>query len=226
METQVVTRRKPPYASAGAIDTFFEKIKSIGPPTTVDSKWAVSYGLDVKLPASIPTMLKWIGVIDDNNKPVSSDVWNKIRFANTRTDVLAPLVREGYREIFEAITVEDADKEIIEATFGQTYGSGDVGRVVTCFLTLCRQAGITTKVGAGRQANGQTTQRKTRTVSVVTQKPKKQDESKGTPKSDRGQSHPLALALNLTVEIPADWTEEQIEKRIETISKALQATIS
>jgi hypothetical protein len=136
---------------------------------------------------------------------------------------LAPLVREGYREIFDAITVEDADKGIIEATFGQTYGSGSVGRIVTCFLTLCRYAGITTKVGVGRQANGQTTQQKTRTVAVVTPKPKKQQEQ---PKQGRGQSHPLALALNLTVEIPADWTEEQIEKRIETISKALQATIS
>lgn len=216
----VTARRKPPYASAGAIDTFFDKIRSIGPPTVVDSKWAVSYGLDVKLPASIPTMLKWIGVIDENLKPISAEAWNKIRFPNTRPDALAPLVREGYREVFDAITVEEADKEIIEATFAQVYGSGDVGRIVTCFLTLCRQAGITTKAAAGRAPNGQSAQPKARVVSVVTPKPKAKPERQSKP--EQRESRPLALGLNVTVEIPADWTDEQIETRIATIRRALE----
>src|ERR1700682_5769225 len=104
MEAPVTTRRKPPYASAAVIDSFFDKIKSIGPPGVVDSKWATQYGLDPKLSSSIPTMLKWIGVGDGNYKPVSSDIWNKIRFPNTRAEALTPLIREGYREIFDAIT--------------------------------------------------------------------------------------------------------------------------
>jgi hypothetical protein len=217
MEASVAPRRKPPYASALVIDSFFEKLKSIAPPQAVDSKWATQYGLDPKLPSSIPGMLKWIGVIDDGGKVVSNDVWNKLRFPTTREEALAPLVRDGYREIFEAITVEDAEKGIIEATFGQAYGSGEVGRVVTCFVTLCRHAGIKTTAGVGRQAKE--TMPRVRTVSGESPKPKKQDTAR---KPEGRDTRPLSLGMNLTVELPADWTEEQIEKRIKTISRALQ----
>jgi hypothetical protein len=217
-----MSTRKPPYSSARALDSFFEKIKTIGDPGTVDAKWAKAYGFEPNLAASIPTTLRWLGVIDESGN--TTGVWNSLRPPATREEVLAPMVRTAYREVFDAIEVESASRELLEATFIHGYKTGDLGRPLTCFLTLCRHAGIKTAAepaSAGR--NGQegirqpaATPRKK--IAVDSAAERRRVVASG---GRSGSRTPLGMAVMLSVEIPAEWSDDDIARRIATIKRIL-----
>jgi hypothetical protein len=217
-----MAQRKPPYSSAAALDSFFDKIRTLGDPGTVDAKWAKTYGFEPALPSSIPTTLRWLGVIDDKGK--TQGVWNNLRPPATRSEVLAPMVRQAYHEVFDSIDLETANREVLEATFIHAYASGDVGRPITCFLTLCRHAGISISAEASRSGRQSASNG---AASVKVPAPKKMSASQAGRNQAPARSPEVSLVgrsgvlINLTVEIPADWSTEQIAARIAEIKRAL-----
>jgi hypothetical protein len=215
---RIMANRKPPYSSARAIDSFFDKMKTIGDPGTVNARWAKTYGFEPSLAASIPTTLRWLGVI--NEAGTTTGIWNSLRPPTTRAEVLDPLVRKAYHEIFDAIEVETANRELLEATFIHAYETGDLGRPLTCFLSLCRHANITTAAEPSRATKSGDKPSRARVPSPPASPRSKGQSTHGEPRRSgaRNRGH-VDLAVTVAVEIPAEWTEAQIEQRIAAVKR-------
>ncbi len=208
---------KPPYAAANVIDEFFRRLVSLKPPAKTDSAWAKDQGLDPRHLASVPSMLRWLGVVDENYKP-DAKIWNELRLPDRRPAVLSERMREGYADIFNQIDVEKADKSMLHSAFVQAYNAGDTGRHITAFLTLAKYAGIEAGASAG---TGAKVAKKT-TTSKAPKLPTRRvstPRDANRPSSSRGSARPIAVTL--TVEIPAEWDEAQIAERVAAVRRAL-----
>ena len=212
----------PPYTSATAIRGFFDAITTMKDPKKIDSDWAEANNLEPKLPSSIPTMLRWLGVTNDKNETTDPALWNDLRIPASRPAALARLVQAAYAPIFDALEL-DAPRAQIDAEFIRKYPSlGDPGRNVKCFLTLCEFADIPI-AAAKRKATGTTDKPKLRDAAKPRDKPPNQkrpagqSKEKGTPKAAG-----VAVQVNINAEIPAAWTKEQIRERMATIAEAVK----
>jgi len=217
---------KPPYASTSAIDELFRRMENLKAPPKADSDWAKAQAFDAGLPASIPSMLRWLGVVDDEFRP-DQDRWNALRFPEGRLKELPALLKTSYAAIFDRIEVEGANRALLRSTFVGAYGSGDTQRPIAAFLTLARHAGM--KVAAAeRQIEKKTPTRKTTSEA---RKPKQQltpTRLLGRPRPDarsKDNSRLREVTISLAVEIPADWDESQITDRILMVRRAMEKTI-
>jgi len=190
------------------------------PPKKVDTAWVKNFGFDTAHPSAIPSMLRWLGVIDEEDQ--STGVWDKLRVASTRQETLAQLVRSAYQPIFDAIDVEHASTSDLRGAFVSAYSVGDPRRHIGCFLALCNHAGIATAEEATSRESSTGGETKPKAVT-----PKKSQASKATsPKTPR-QPRQIApegggITITLNVEIPADWTEEQIRERYAAVARAVE----
>ena len=114
--------------------------------------------------------------------------------------------------------------DLLSEQTARAYGIGDPGRQIKCFLALCRHAGIQTAEVAvlreQKQGSKATTETKPKRAGATNPR-----RSLVSPTERRGGSAslkppPVAVALN--VEIPADWTEEQIRDRVVVVTRALE----
>jgi len=216
-------RRRPPYASETDLDAFFGRIATVADPGKVDTAWVKSFGWAKAQPEAIVSVLKWLRIIDDKGK--SLGVWDEVRVVATRQAKLVDLIRSAYDGVFTRVDVAQATTQDLNGAFVQAYQSGDPRRHITCFLALCKHAGIgtlavatqsppapagaTTSGGAQRNPTGK------RRAGKGSANGPGQDR---TPK--RGQ--PGSVTISVNVEIPADWSEEQIRERLETVRRVTQ----
>lgn len=216
---------RPPYTSAADLDRLFERMRTIGDPGTVSTKWVESYGLAASQPEGVVAALKWLNVIDKDGK--SQGIWNDLRVPATRQETLTRLMHEAYEAIFSSIDVEQASRQDLEGAFISAYQSGDPGRPIKCFLALCQHAGIATAAtqrgtssraakpadsAKSKSQNGTSKQATGARTTPVTTRVKRRP-------SQGGESH-VTIALN--VEIPADWSEDQVRERVEMIRRAVE----
>jgi hypothetical protein len=213
-----------PYTKAATIDRFFEIIETKRPPDKVDKDWAKSYELEPNRLSSIPTLLRWLGVIDANFIP-DKDKWEGIRHADTRSQVLSDLIRDAYSDLFDAAEVQNEDRDQLMREFSRTYELGDAGERVTCFLKLCEVAGLEmsanssernrTKKAEAATPDGRQKQKPTRRKLAGS---RREDIKKGS--RDRAAS--VAVNVTLDIQVPADWSEEQVKERMRAIAAALE----
>lgn len=208
---------KTPYTSVSDVDAFFNRIENIGepkPPKKVDTAWVQNFGFETAHPSAIPTMLRWLGII--NEELESTGVWNELRVDAKRKPTLERLVKEAYKGIFDVIDVSKASARDLRGAFVSAYSIGDPRRQINCFLALCRQAGIETAEQAStrepKTANG-----------AKPAKPKVSSASgkAAAPKPPRKDA-PSGVTVTLNVEIPAEWTEEQIRERLAIVNRAAE----
>lgn len=194
------------------VDAFFERVETIGepkPPKKVDSSWVATYGFQTAHPSAIPSMLRWLNIINDEGE--STGVWNELRVDSKRQNTLERLVREAYGEVFDEVDVEKASPRDLRGAFVSAYSIGVPNRHINCFLALCRHAGIATAVEASA--------RESKPVAPSRPKPTpKATAAKETPKPPR--KAPGGVNVTLNIEIPADWTEEQIRARLAVVNRA------
>jgi hypothetical protein len=217
-----------PYTSIGDVEVFFGRVANIGepkPPKKVDGAWVESYQFQTAHPAAIPSMLRWLGVIDADGE--STGVWNDLRIDAKRQETLTRLIKDAYSAVFESVTVENASESDLRGAFLSAYGLGDPRRQIKCFLALCHQAGIKTAVEVTSRGtdpkpreNGAPKPKAKSTAPSVTSgsaKPKRTSEPKTVTTEAGGGIH-----VTLNVEIPAEWTEQQIRDRVAAVSRALE----
>lgn len=218
---------KTPYTSVSDVDAFFERVETIGepkPPKKVDSAWVVSYQFKTAHPHAIPSMLRWLGVIDDEGH--STGVWNELRVDASRETTLARLVKEAYRAVFDAVDVEKATIRDLRGAFVSAYAIGDPGRQIKCFLALTRLAGIAT----AEEATPRERESKPTRDAKANHRPSSarnsanKDKANATPRRERHQRGPDPSGVNITlnIEIPATWTEDQIRERIAAVTRAME----
>jgi len=208
---------KPPYTSVSDVDAFFERIQNIGepkPPKKVDTAWVKNYDFETAHPSAIPSMLRWLGVINDQGE--STGVWDKLRVDASRQATLEQMVRKAYKGIFDAVDVEKASGRDLRGAFVSVYSIGDSGRHIKCFLALCEQAGIKTAEAAHER------EAKPKEKAATKPKPKAATINRPETTTRTPKPHvPEGVAITANVEIPADWTEEQIRERIATVTRAI-----
>lgn len=214
---------KPPYTSVNDVDAFFDRVQTIAepkPPKKIDTAWVESYGFETGHPSAIPSMLRWLGVVDDENE--STGVWDKLRVDNAREEALGGLVRDAYKPLFDAVDVEKATARDLRGAFVSTYSIGDPARHIKCFLALCRHAGIPTAEAAqtrgtnGKEQAAESNSRSRPARKNETQPRKQRMHQRQAPKLP-GQP---GVSITLNVEIPAEWTEEEIRERIAAVTRA------
>jgi hypothetical protein len=221
-----------PYTSVSDVEAFFERVENIGepkPPKKVDRAWVESYQFQTAHPAAIPSMLRWLGVINEDGESTGS--WNDLRIDSKRQETLTRLVKEAYSAVFDSITVESANERDLRGAFVSAYDIGDPGRQIKCFLALCQQAGIKTAVEAVSRA----AEPKPRDNGAA--KPKVSSSSNSGPKpkaTTRTEKHQPgrrrvattetgeSIHVRLNVEIPAEWSEAQIRARVAAVTRALE----
>jgi hypothetical protein len=212
---------KIPYTSVSDVDAFFERVESIGepkPPKKVDSSWVATYGFKTAHPSAIPSMLRWLNVIDDQGE--STGVWNDLRVDSKRKSTLQRLVNEAYSEVFDEVDVEKASQRDLRGAFVSAYSIGVPNRHINCFVALCRHAGIQTAVEAPTRESQPDAGTKPKPKGGVT--PKRTPARSNKPKLPTARPLAQAGGVNVTVniEIPSDWTAEQIRERIATVRRA------
>jgi hypothetical protein len=219
---------KPPYTSVSDVDAFFDRVQTIAepkPPKKVDSGWVGSYGFETAHPSAIPSMLRWLGVVDESFE--STGVWNDLRVDGTRQTTLARLVREAYKPIFDAVEVDQASTRDLRGAFVSAYEIGDPGRHIKCFLALCKQAGVAT----AEEAVAREREAKPKQPSEP-KKPAKKATAANAPSArrqstaNRGRKlvarETSGVSVTLNVEIPAEWSEDEIRARIAAVTRALE----
>jgi len=129
-----------PYTQApGRLKSFFSKIPQLGTPGAVDKKWLSSIGMQATNDPTIISVLRFIGFVDQSNKP--TERWRD--YKSRAGKALAEGILEGYAELFHTYT--DAHRrsdEELRAFFSTktTAGAQVVSKTLTTFKTLCELA--------------------------------------------------------------------------------------
>jgi hypothetical protein len=219
---------KIPYTSVSDVEAFFERVETIGepkPPKKVDSAWVEIYGFQTAHPSAIPSMLRWLGVINEEGE--STGVWNELRVDSTRQATLQRLVKEAYKGIFDAVDVEKAAQRDLRGAFVSVYSLGDPGRQIKCFLALCQQAGIKTAVETNsreRESNAkQNGDAKPKAKAASPKDGSRTDTSKHRTLRKVVSKETSGVTVALNVEIPPMWTEDEIRERIAAVMRALES---
>lgn len=217
--TEPSKRATPPYTSANDTKTVFERIKQLGKPNAIDSKWVTNYQLAKSQPAAVVALLKWLRVIDDQGRV--DDVWNELRTNQPAT--LSRLVRESYADVFSAVEVATADRQAIDGAFITAYQTGDTGRPVVAFLTLCDLAGIPTAAGSRPASGAPHTPRANKRAPSPSGGSRQRQSSANTGHKDWPRDHVrgVSTVITLNVEIPATWTENEVTARIAAVMSAV-----
>jgi hypothetical protein len=190
----------------------------------VANDWVESFGLAATQPSAIVSVLKWLGIVDQ--KGASLGVWDDVRIASSRQAKLGELVRKSYDAIFDQFDeVSKASMEDLRGAFIRAYKSGDPGRPITCFIELCNQAGIPIsaqpKTRRRKETHGKpsVSKRPTKTVKTEPGAPGasgKKRHRRPTPRVQQG------VTISVNVEIPAEWSEEQIRERLDVVRRATE----
>lgn len=226
---------RTPYTSVSDVEAFFQRVETLAEPKpsrAVDSDWVKSYGFETAHPSAIPSMLRWLGVIDEDGK--STGVWNDLRVDGKREETLQRLIRTAYEGIFDAVDVEQASLRDLRGAFVQVYSLGDPARQIKCFLALCQQAGIPTAVEANsRSQAGESRSTNSQQAKTKTQAPKKKPANPPARKpvsavaaSDSRRAVTTSdgtFIISLNVEIPSAWTEADIRERVASVARAVRA---
>src|SRR3977135_3982869 len=135
-------RKTPPYTSASDLDRLFDRMRKIGDPGSVDTKWVSPFQLAEAQPEAVVSTLRWLGVIDKDGKSLRD--WDEL--GNKRGETLARLVKAAYSDVFSSVDVVAADRQDLEGAFISCYSGGSPDRRIKCFLALGGHAGIETQV--------------------------------------------------------------------------------
>lgn len=218
---------RPPYATESQIRTFFERMKNMGEPSKVDTKWLESFNLGGAQPTAVIGLLKWLGIIEPVSG-ASTGIWTQLRTKQSET--LRNLVEKAYAPVFEAVEVTSADREALSGAFIHAYQSGDTGRPLTAFITLCSIAGIELPAAQqkGRAAPPPRRATSPRTAKSASSKPapaktaQSHTAQMGTLQSDRTATG-STVSVTFNVDIPGDWDGERVRERISDVLDALRS---
>ncbi len=212
--------RRPPYTSQADLDHLFERMATMGEPRkAVDRAWVKSFDLAATQPEAVLSVLKWLGVIDEHG--MSTGVWDELRIPASRQQTLKRLMEESYSEIFDQVDVTQATRETLRGAFITAYASGDPGKPIKCFLTLCGHAGIETKLSETRRGGARAVER-----SEPENRRQATRSRSGRHQPARRESPPPApparpaMSVTLNVEIPAEWPDDRVRERIAMLRKA------
>jgi uncharacterized membrane protein YkvA (DUF1232 family) len=121
--------------------TFLNAMYDFEIPKKLNEAELVSLGYSSSYYQKIPTLLKFIGFLDDKNIPTVK--WREFRDKEKSGFVMANALREGYASLFSRYknAQEKDDEALRNLVSGQSSQSkATVGKIVKTFKTLCEYA--------------------------------------------------------------------------------------
>jgi hypothetical protein len=211
-------------------------MQRMGDPGRIDSAWLTSYQLGGAQPHAVIGMLKWLRIINDDGKTTGNG-WDLLR--TSQRDSLERLVRDSYAPVFDAVDIEHADRTDIDGAFIHAYRSGDTGKPVTAFLTLCAIAGIEVPAIRPSRATAAKTAPAAKKAPAVKKAPASR-KSSASPSTDGGQSSESrestarlpdsrlvsmgsVATVTFNVEIPGDWDSARVRERVVDVLDAVKS---
>ena len=141
--TDARRKRSAAYASAKVLSEFFDHIRYVRTPDTVDSGLLQDYGFSQPSSFALQSTLKFLGVIDDAGKPMPA--FRELQTGGDEfRDALRPVVEQAYAELFGRLDVSRDSKDKIISFFARNYSPATAERAARLFLDLCGEAGIET----------------------------------------------------------------------------------
>jgi hypothetical protein len=218
-------KKTVPYTKASAIDSFFKLVENKKAPPVVDTAWAKSLDLEASRPSSVPKLLNWLGVIDAQGEP-DKDRWDSIRHVDTRPEALERLIRDAYSDLFDATEAERETREQLRREFARVYDLGNADERVTCFLKLCEVAGMAMVAngGDGSPSSGSGARSEGGALKSSGGTPMKKTRAKQQDRTPQPPNNGVTFVVSFSVEIPAEWSEEQIAERVRAVQRAVEGT--
>lgn len=202
----------PEYAYTyvpGKLKEFLTKLRTLGVPNKVTTKWMESIGYKSSNDRSMMVVLQQIQFVDSSNVP--TERWVSFRGANYR-QVLADAIVNGYIELFA--TYPDAyarSNEELEGFFStkSTAGKQVISKTVSTFKALCDSADFSSLT-----INAPVSPSNAGKVNANLAIPLQQEQS--------GQGNlPFTpkLHIDIQIHISPDATPQQIEQIFESMAK-------
>jgi len=201
-------RATPPYASWGQVKNFLDTIKALN-PKVINLDYLKKNQMGAKDPSPLLATIKFLGLVDGQGNCTAKLDSIKVRGKEQYQKALESIVRESYAKLFEAVDVEQADRNLIYNQMRSAYSCSTrvADAAVPLFLSLCEEARITT---APQQP----------------QKPalkERVQERKPATKADKERRIvPQRPAFSFNISITPDMTEEQILDQMRKAESALR----
>ncbi|MFU8827759.1 MAG: DUF5343 domain-containing protein, partial [Brevefilum sp.] len=136
----------------GKLKEFLSKIREMGVPSKVTTRWMESVGFKSKNDRSMIAVLQQIRFIDGSGTPI--ELWSKYRGSNYR-QVLGEGIVEGYAGLFAMYPDANVrSNEELENFFStkSTAGKQVISKTVSTFKTLCELADFSSASRKPQQA--------------------------------------------------------------------------
>lgn len=202
----------PDYAYTkvpGKLKDFLGKVRSLGVPTNISTKWLESIGYTSSNDRSILGVIRQIKFIDESNN--TTEKWTKYRGGNYK-QVLADGIREGYMDLFAIYPDANVrSNEELEDFFTtkSTAGKQVISAIVGTFKSLCELADFSA-IPSSLENNEKDSIVK---VPSAGNTPNDQETSKEQP------SFTPKLHIDIQIHISPEATPQQIEQIFESMAK-------
>jgi hypothetical protein len=201
----------PEYAYTkvlGKLKDFLGKVRSLGVPSNVTTKWLESIGFKSSNDRSILAVIHQIRFIDDANNP--TEKWTKYRGGNYK-QVLADGIREGYADLYAIYPdAHNRNNEELENFFSTKSAAGKqvISAIVGTFKALCELADFSIIPTLSSNINVENIANLPPTVVVSNEQAGKENPI-FTPK----------LHIDIQIHISPDATPQQIEQIFKSMAE-------
>ena len=136
-------RRTVPYAPWAQVESFLNKIRILN-PRVIDVGYLRANDMGGQQPSPLMNTIQFLGLVDVNGTPSARLESLKVKGDDQYRSALAKVVEEAYAELFDAVDVESADRDILYNQIRSVYGSSPrVAETATpLFIALSREAGL------------------------------------------------------------------------------------
>lgn len=173
-----------PYAPVSNALDILKQIRERGLPNPVTSQVLERVGIP---PGNVPrsiVLLKFLSLIDNDGNLTEKHERLKRARSDEYQNILADIIRESYRDVFDYVDPATDDPDAITDAFRHYEPAAQRSRMVNLFIGLCEEAGI-------RQPVKRTPPRSTspRSGTSRTRKTRSQSRNTGDNKSNSSEEH-------------------------------------
>ncbi len=221
-------RKTVPYAPWAQVESFLGTIRILN-PKAIDVGYLRANDMGGQQPGPLMNTIQFLGLVDVNGTPTAKLESLKVRGDEQYRSALAMVVQEAYVELFDAVNVESADRDLLYNQIRSVYGSSPrVAETATpLFMALCREAGL--NVADELRTPASKPQRPTRTRRQIQSKedrsPRTTGIARSEPVSDTAPLHAKgvgpALHIDVQVHIDSSATAEQIDQVFASMARHL-----
>ena len=188
-------RETPPYAPWAQVKNFLDTIKALN-PKVIDLDYLKKNQMGGKEPSPLLATIRFLGLVDGQGNCTEKLDSIKVRGQEQYQKALEPIVREAYAKLFEAVDVDQADRNLIYNQMRSVYGCSTrvAEAAAPLFLSLCEEARITAAQQPRKPAG--------KTIAAKKERAAKAGGRRG--------AAPQQVVYSFNISVTPDMTEEQI----------------